>query len=155
MTRAMLALAVLVGCNGPSTDECLSGSVWTGGNQASPLMNPGQQCIDCHEAEREGPVYVIAGTVYGGASEPDDCDGIEGATVEVTDADGTVFTMTANAAGNFFLRASGNDVVFPVTAKVTSGDKTSEMVTAQATGECNSCHGETPSNGAPGRIFVQ
>lgn len=154
LRRAGLALTLLVVACGPTEpDECLSGSAWTGGNEESPLMNPGEACIACHQAEDEGPEYTFAGTVYEGLDEPNDCNGLSGATVEVIDADGASFTATTNSAGNFFLNAS--DLVFPVTATVTDGTRTATMVTAQASGDCNTCHSAAGSDGAPGRIALQ
>ncbi len=73
-------------------------------------MGPGWACIDCHATsnastgENDAPIFNFAGTVYPSAHEPNNCTApaSEGATIEITDANGLVFTQTANAVGNFF-----------------------------------------------------
>ena len=119
----------------------------------SPEMHPGISCITCH-SRGEGPQYVIAGTVYQDFGEADDCYGFEGADVQITDANGKVFKLTTNKAGNFFLSARGNSVAMPFKARVVYGGNTREMMSPQGTGDCLSCHTATGSNGAPGRIVV-
>jgi hypothetical protein len=137
-----------------ATDECASGRKWVGGNEESPLMRPGSDCVGCHRDEGEGPLYLAAGTVYEALDEPDDCYGLEGATVEVTDADGTVWMLTTNAAGNFFIEPGDGPLVFPFTAKVTYDGAELPMATAQSDGNCNTCHTQMGANLAAGRIYV-
>jgi len=62
-----------------------SGLKWIGGDRESALMRPGMSCIGCH-AEGEGPRFQIAGTVYTNLDEKDEYFGVEGLTVQVTDA---------------------------------------------------------------------
>ena len=67
---------------------------------------PGAACIQCH-GRREGPRFSIAGTVYPTLHEPDLCygaDGIGGAQVKITGANGQ--TLTPNATGNFYSTAT-------------------------------------------------
>ena len=59
--------------------------------------------------------------------------------------------MTPNAVGNFSYRGT---VAKPYTAKVTYMGKERIMVTAQTSGDCNSCHTQTGVNSAPGRIIT-
>ncbi len=134
-----------------STDECASGSKWTGGDSGSELMHPGGNCVDCHRDEGEGPIYSFAGTVYGAANlrEANDCAGEEGATVKLTGSDGNTITMTTNEAGNFFTTRKLSE---PVTAEVTFEGTTSQMVTAVGDNDCNSCHTPNGREGAAGRI---
>lgn len=135
------------------TDVCASGEQWTGGNQESPLMNPGQDCITCH-ASGEGPSLVAAGTVYAALHEADDCYGQSGVTVELTGANGQKLTTTTNASGNFYFNARGSSLVMPFTAKVIANGVERVMVTPQSSGNCASCHSATGDNGAAGRITV-
>jgi cytochrome c553 len=135
-----------------SAGECVSGDWWTGGNSESPRMHPGMDCIACHEASNEGPRYTVAGTVHTGLDEPDDCNGVEGVTVEITDANGDVWTDDTNSAGNFFLR--DGDIVFPITARIISDDGVREMATEVETGACASCHTADGEGGAPGRVMA-
>ncbi len=133
--------------------SCTSGLRWAGGDEESPLMHPGGDCIGCHTSEGEGPSYVFAGTVFKSLTEGNDCYGVDGVQVVITDSLRHTFTLETNGAGNFFLEDDAS-VSFPITAKVTSSAGSMEMVTAQPSGACATCHTETGANGAPGRIIV-
>jgi hypothetical protein len=119
---------------------------WTGGNSESPLMNPGKACAGCHSG------FVIGGTVYPTAHEPDLCMGTNGnATVVITDANGLSVTLPVNGSGNFY----GSPVLaFPIRAKVVANGKERAMQTAQMSGNCNGCHTQTGAEMAPGRIVM-
>jgi cytochrome c553 len=133
----------------PST--CTSGTKWTSGNQGSKQMNPGKACIQCHD-QQGGPGYPIAGTVYPTAHEPDLCNGATGITVVVEDASHKqAFTMTTNTAGNFYANTQP-PAGFHV--KVTANGMERAMSATPATGDCNTCHTETGTNSAPGRIMA-
>ena len=77
---ALALLTVLLACGGH--DE-----------EGGPLMSPGQNCLACHG-------FTAAGTVYGSATAGSG-SGLAGVTVELTDANQAVVTLTSNAAGNF------------------------------------------------------
>src|SRR5512135_527397 len=62
---------------------CTSGVQWHAG--ASSEMDPGMDCVGCH-ASNEGPGYSIAGTVFLGFHDEDDCYGQSGATVTILDS---------------------------------------------------------------------
>lgn len=154
-------VVALVGC-GPAptggktqmvaTSVCPSGVKWIGGKSESPEMNPGQACISCHTTER-GPALVIAGTVFSTLSQADDCNGLAGVKVQITDANQKVTTLTSNAAGNFYLETKTGTIATPYTAKIiTSSGGERPMVSPQSSGDCNTCHTEKGSGGAPGRI---
>lgn len=138
---------------------CSSNAYWTGGNKESPMMHPGQACIDCHtrgvRGER-GPGFALAGTVFVSGHEPDDCNGVNGRTqdavVEITDASGKVTRLSVNSAGNFYLEAQ--PIRTPYTATLRYQGRTRSMVTPQTSGDCNSCHTQAGTNGAPGRIAL-
>lgn len=135
-----------------STETCVSGETWTGGNEESPLMHPGMDCIACHD-QGEGPTFEVAGTVYSVLGQPDDCYGESGVEVEITDADGAVFSATTNAAGNFYLKPSEADITYPYTVRILiDGEEVNRMSAPQDDGACGSCHGQTGSDGAPGRV---
>jgi mono/diheme cytochrome c family protein len=133
-------------------EECASALKWTGGNAESPLMHPGGDCIACHAKEGDGPNYEVAGTVYQALAESTDCYGLEGITVELTDAEGTVHTMTTNASGNFFAKSGKSSIVMPYTARLVMGDKEAKMVTPQSIANCAECHTAKGAAGASGRI---
>jgi hypothetical protein len=132
---------------------CTSATYWTGGNRESPLMRPGGACVSCHQAEHEGPLFAIAGTLFPSPHEPDDCNGVNGGGAEViiTDANGVEHRLTPNAAGNFFLEGA---LATPYSARVSYGGKERAMLKTQTKGDCNSCHTEAGTEDAPGRIFV-
>jgi hypothetical protein len=127
---------------------CPSNSKWTKKTSGSKLMEPGMACITCHD-KQQGPQFFAAGTVYRNLVAVDTCNGSKAITVELTGADGKVYTATTNSAGNFYFY---QDVATPYTARVISGSLSREMVTKQTVGDCNSCHTAMGENKAPGRI---
>jgi hypothetical protein len=138
--------------------QCTSGKYWTLGNEGSKYMHPGNACIACHTKEHaeepEAVIYAVAGTVYPTAHEPDDCvaTGVQGATVEVTEADGTVSALAVNSSGNFFLEKAG--FVYPYTARVLFDGRERVMHAEQTDGDCNGCHTQDGDYDAPGRILL-
>ncbi|MCB9679434.1 MAG: carboxypeptidase regulatory-like domain-containing protein [Alphaproteobacteria bacterium] len=172
MRAAWLMAGILVGCSDVDTKqgdtdvitdtdntpaepgECISDAFWTFGNQESPLMHPGDACIECHTALGEGPAFRIAGTVYSEYDEPDDCNGLAGIEVEIVDDEGTSWTTTTNSAGNFFFRTSQMNPVWPITATVRRNGNEISMLTPQSTGDCSTCHTWNGDNGAAGRIVA-
>ncbi len=133
---------------------CTSNSFWTEGNRESPAMHPGDACITCHSL-LDGPAFTVAGTVFASGHEPVDCNGGSAGggpvTIEIKGADERVLVLTANSVGNFY---SAQAVSFPITATIKYQDRERSMTLAQAEGDCNSCHTQTGSNGAPGRIAL-
>jgi hypothetical protein len=100
---------------------CTSNTRWTGDDEESPQMNPGEACISCHTSEDEGPRLTIAGTLYPSAHEPNDCNGQQGSAsvyIEITDAENRVFRLTPNSAGNFLLE-DPDDFAFPYSTAAT------------------------------------
>ena len=136
----------------PVEPACITDRMWTGGNRESPLMHPGGECIDCH-TRLDGPPFDIAGTVYAGFHQVLDCNGESGATVVITDANGQVFTLTSNSAGNFYLPVE-RGLQTPYTAKVVVDGVERVMFSPQTNGDCNSCHTQDGANGAPGRVHI-
>jgi hypothetical protein len=136
---------------------CSSGTYWEGGDSGDTVMHPGRACTTCHDSAPNppDPIPTIAGTVYASAHEPDDCNGTGGSaadpvTVDVTDANGTTVTITANSVGNII----GYDVLTPpLTAVVRYQGRARAMASGAPSGDCNSCHTEGGANGAPGRIM--
>jgi hypothetical protein len=140
---------------------CTSGKNWTLGDRGSSLMHPGDACITCHLA-KNGPTFLIGGTVFPSGHEPTNCNGASGVSVGlqviITDANGKQTSLGVNSVGNFYSYApseGGPDIAFPIHAKVVeNGGKQRAMVDSQTTGDCNSCHTQDGANGAPGRITV-
>lgn len=132
--------------------------MWTLGDQKSSDMEPGSECQTCHSfgGEASGKQFDMAGTVYPTAHEPDDCYGVAGATVVITDKNGGTTDLSVSASGNF----EHDDAVgffkiaTPYTALVKVGSKTREMITPQTDGNCDNCHTTAGANDAPGRIMM-
>lgn len=161
-TRSLLGLALILAACGtdavpsdPAIDvapQCTSDSRWKG-DQPSPLMYPGSACNACHEAEIGTPRFHIAGTVYPTGHEPDNCNGALGAIVEITDVEGTMFSLETNAAGNFMLLITER-LVFPIRARVLADGGARVMRGSVTTGDCNICHTQHGASSAPGRIVL-
>ena len=130
---------------------CSSNVRWTRGDDGSKSMHPGGTCIACHNEEREGPRYTIAGTVFPTAHEPTDCNGLAGAVVVITDGAGRETRLNTNAAGNFY---STVKITGPYTAKVIANGKERAMIAPQTSGDCNTCHSEAGTSDAPGRVMA-
>jgi hypothetical protein len=133
-----------------AAQKCTSGNDWSSGE--GPTMRPGEACISCHSASG-GPRLAVAGTVYPTAHEPDDCDGAgdTGAVVVIVDVNGQEHALPVNQAGNFTLSGT---LALPYNASVVVGAAERSMGSSQSTGDCNGCHTQSGSNGAPGRIVL-
>jgi hypothetical protein len=149
------------GAGGSSVaSTCTTNKYWLEGDKGSGQMHPGMPCVKCHVDENEAPIYVIAGTVYPTVREPDDCYGtledLLDTVVEITDANDVVHTIPIKSAGNFSKRADGTAIAFPVMARVVRGNDVVEMVAPidEDGGDCNLCHTENGTEGAPGRILL-
>ena len=113
-------------------------------------MRPGAACLACHATSPGAPAFVVAGTVYPSAHEPDDCYGASGdIRIAITDADARTFELTVGSSGNFF---TAEPVSFPVTAEVRFAGASRAMCAGRSSGDCNGCHTEAGAQGAPGRI---
>ncbi len=134
MTRLGFAAALVAlssGCNGP-------------------LMTPGENCNGCHSPNGGARTFSVAGTLYGRPDAPAD-EGLDGASVLVTDADGQQLTLTTNAAGNFYTR---QPVAFPIRVEAHFGVGVQGMEPSAQNGQCNSCHSVPSTGSAEGRAFV-
>jgi len=118
-------------------------------------MRPGDTCINCHTTQgkctKSSCKFSIAGTVYPTAHEPNNCIGIAGSTVVITDSNNVTVNLTVNSAGTFTSSAA---LVAPFTVKVVNGSKTRAMSAKAPSGDCNSCHTATGAQNAPGRIMA-
>lgn len=136
---------------GVASDLCASGTRWAGGNEESPQMHPGYDCIGCHTAEREGPRFSIAGTVHATLDEPDDCFGVPGVAVTIIGADDQSIELVTNSAGNFYASAT---MTLPIRVRLAFDGREAVMQAPQTTGACATCHTSTGTNLAPGRIVA-
>lgn len=118
--------------------------------EEGPTMKPGGDCISCHSSG-EGPHFTVAGTVMNDYVDAIGCEGIEGVTVTLTDADGGVHTLHTNATGNFY---TSEPIPVPYTAELSYMGDTRSMGSAQTDTNCMSCHTDQGAAGAPGRILA-
>jgi len=135
---------------------CTSGQGGPTANVAA--MRPGEACLSCHSLGPVQGTYPFMGTIYPTAHEPNDCVGASsvaypGVQVIVTDAQGKTFALTPNASGNFYGPLSGVPVM-PYRAKVTYQGRELAMLSPETSGDCNACHTEQGTNGAPGRVVL-
>ncbi len=155
MSRWLVGFGLVLLACGSNTESvkksvCVSETRWTGDNEGSAEMRPGHDCLSCH-AQTGGPRFAVAGTVYGDAHQSDDCFGLEGASVRITGADGTVTELGTNGAGNFYA-GPGGEISLPYTVAILYNGQETKMITPQTELSCNSCHTKTGANNAPGRI---
>ena len=142
--------------NTPPT--CSSMTMALGGNNAN--MKPGSACRTCHVlgGAASGKTFDVAGTVYLTAHEPDDCNGVgvSGANVVITDGNGVDTPLPVNAVGNFYHYDLFGIAAFkpPMKARVEYNGQVRKMLTAITNGDCDSCHTETGTMSAPGRIML-
>ncbi len=131
-----LAAMMVAAAFGGVISACSSGD-------EGPTMKPGENCLTHHS-------FSAAGTVFKSVSSGTG-DGLAGATVLITDSQGRKVSLTTNSAGNFYTEDA---LSFPAEVTVTSGANVQTMPAAP-NGGCNSCHGQPPSNNAPGRVYAQ
>jgi len=137
---------------------CSTGAYWTEGDDGKPEMHPGRNCIACHDQRRapgedDPPRFAMAGTVMGAFRDVDDCIGVPGVTVEITDAASAITTYRTNSSGNF-LAAAAFRPALPYTARLVLDGRERRMATPQSNLNCMDCHTREGRNGAPGRIVA-
>lgn len=140
--------------------RCSSAIFWTPADGDTRHMRPGEGCNRngaCHGAGAQ-LVWGVAGTVYSTGHEPDDCSGFDPTLagpdlvhVVITDATGTEISLLPNDSGNFYV----GSVALPAHVKMIGPNgKERAMVEPIATGDCNGCHSQAGSQGAPGRVTI-
>lgn len=127
-------------------------------DEGGPEHRPGQRCFDCHseESHRDGPTFVLAGTIYARAS---DVVGAGGAVVHVVDAAGHDFRVGTYDGGNFMV---GRDdlpwtLVYPLEIDVTLRDGATRAMRSRIhrEGSCAGCHSlEGASESRVERVWV-
>ena len=156
----LLSSALLPGCIGTTPEEAAANALPDDGRYEGPTHRAGQPCLVCHD-------FTLAGTVY---RLPDDEVGLEGAEVEVTDAEGVVFTAHTNRVGTFIVSTGGSDredrrdgwlhlaraPVFPLRVVVRYQDEEQEMRNVfHREGACAACHTrDGPGAASAGPIFA-
>ena len=132
---------------------CASNSSWTGGEQGSAEMTPGQACVECHAKTPRVPL-TLAGTIFPALHERDNCNGIDGlasavALLDVDTGSEIAPRLQVNRVGNFF---STSAMPARYRVKVISQGIQSVMQAPVTSGDCNACHTAAGTNGAMGRL---
>jgi hypothetical protein len=139
---------------GPPVESCTSKSAWTGGLKGSDEMTPGRACMACHVMTPAAPQYTVAGTVYAGRHDADDCNGVDGLGIAVAFSDDAGNELgprlQLNRVGNFF---STRAMPPFYRVKVLAGGRESIMQSPVTTGDCNLCHTASGASGASGRLL--
>jgi hypothetical protein len=99
-------------------------------------MLPGSDCLACHApgGARGAPTWTAGGTAF---ERKDGAAPLAGATVRITDAQGSVVEMTTNRVGNFYTRSA---LVPPLQAEIEVNGVIRAMQGSVDTGACSSCH---------------
>lgn len=123
------------------------------GVRRGPLHRPGQPCITCHDGAIGDPnEFSVAGTIFVNA---DSLTPAVGATVTLTNADGTQHALRTNQAGNFYASPSQLALAFPVRVKVSYQGTDVEMSsTIGRDGSCADCHTDPAGPGSAGHIYI-
>jgi hypothetical protein len=123
------------------------------GVRTGPLHRPGQPCLLCHDgALGDPPAFSVAGTVF---QRPGDKTPVDGATVTLTDVDGSTYTAQTNAAGNFYVTPSQWTPHYPMIARIAASGLNVPMNTLIGTqGACNGCHVDPAGPTSPGHICL-
>ena len=113
-------------------------------------MQPGADCMSCHNASHEFS-WTAAGTVYRAIDAARD-QGVAGATVELTDADGRTVVLQTTQSGNFY---TAEPLSFPLHSTVRYAGLAISMPTPTPMGSCNGCHTWPPLQSGPaGRLLI-
>lgn len=156
LASGLAVAAALLGC----VDETHDAQVRALGGEAAgvppgPFHRPGQPCVLCHGTG--GPastIFSIAGTVFAvqGQKGP-----AAGAQVSLEDVNGRHATITANAAGNFYVTPSQWSPTFPIKVTgVTEGQNIAPPMLSHMgrDGSCAGCHTDPESATSPGPVYL-
>jgi hypothetical protein len=109
----------------------------------SEFHRAGQPCGLCHQDGGDASTdFAIAGTIFAGEAN---LIGVEGARVDLVDANGTSPPLTkpvlTNCVGNFFVQRSDWNPAFPIAVRVTKGavSRTMRSQVSRAS-SCADCH---------------
>jgi hypothetical protein len=168
-----LLLLLLPGCLVESRATEAADALGPEVGDVGPEHRPGQPCLVCHSDPpgdgRGELLFALAGTVYRRASDE---TGAFGLFVDVIDADGELYSVETNLAGNFAFALDpsvvgvvddGDGVAriarpprYPVTVSLSDGVREKEMETLiQREGSCNACHAPEPSATSVGKIYFE
>jgi len=94
----------------------------------------GQNCLNCHATMSASRRWTVAGTLY---SDAQGSSALSGATITVTDSNGTVIKLVSHSNGNFY---TNKTVTFPLSISASKCPDTQVMEDPLTEGGCNGCH---------------
>jgi hypothetical protein len=157
------AASLALSCASPVNDDAIEalGGELAGIKPETEWHRPGQPCLLCHgDYLADSPILLVAGTVF---AAPTSATFVNGAVVEVTNAQGNAITRTTNCTGNFFVEEDNPEgwiAAFPLFAAVTcpdpNGGEPRRVVMGTRIGRdgsCAGCHLQTPSATSPGWVY--
>jgi hypothetical protein len=153
VSGALAALCLIAACD-PVVDNAIAALPGEQrGVHPGPRHRPGQRCLLCHDGELGDPrEFSVAGTVF---ERPTGAVPARGATVELTNADGSKYDVVANEAGNFYLYPSDYTPKFPLQVKVQYQGQTVTMHSVIGReGACAACHADPAGAASPGHVYV-
>jgi hypothetical protein len=123
------------------------------GQEPGPNHRAGQPCLVCHgSVGPNGPELSVAGTIYRAHV---DAQALDGAVVTLIDAQGVTREFNTNRAGNFLVRASAWQPVYPMRVSVSYGGVSTDMKTnVGRDGSCATCHTDPPGPASAGHVYL-
>lgn len=168
--KVALVAALCCGCLGGPSELERRAEAYGEVEDEGPEHMPGEPCLVCHSeaSDRGDEIFAVAGTVY---LRAEDAEGLGGALVTITDAEGRSFTVETNRAGNFMVEevpgeggfldngegeaTVGWELAWPLTTSIQHGAIEVDMETPiRLEGSCNECHASEASETSIGRIVV-
>ncbi len=160
LSAALVSLAASTACDPVHDDAIAALGPEAPGVRQGPLHRPGQPCLLCHDgAMGDPPRFTVAGTVF---STPGTLLAVEGATVQLVDANGSGAQVTTNSAGNFYATPGDYSPTFPLQVTVAGpAGPTVHMQTliggngtVEPNGACASCHFDPAGPNSPGHVCL-
>ena len=117
-----------------------------------PLHRPGQPCLLCHGADRDAPIFSVAGTIY---RDNTSAVPLSDAEILLIDSAARRFTAHANCVGNFYVRPGEFEPVWPFWVAIRQGANDTTMASpVHREGSCATCHFEPAGPDTAGRVYL-
>jgi len=117
-----------------------------------PLHRPGQPCMLCHDVGAGAATFNIAGTVF---RDNTSTTPLTDADVLLVDSAANRFTAHSNCVGNFYVRASEFEPVWPFWVTVRQGSNDSAMASpVHRERSCAACHFNPVGPRTAGQVYL-
>jgi hypothetical protein len=123
------------------------------GQEPGPNHRAGQPCLVCHgSAGPNSPELSVAGTIYRTQAAT---QALQGAVVTLTDAQGATRQISTGRSGNFLVRASSWQPVYPMRVSTSYGGVSIDMKThVGREGSCATCHTDPAGPASAGHVYL-